>query len=101
MHSNHSSDIQQNPMSFMGNPVMVAEVMVENKDKDQVLKSLLKIVSIQCQHFGAAASITALFGECQFRKSVSSSFAFDEENTSSSYRKEIAHISTKLQRPPV
>jgi hypothetical protein len=47
MHSNHSSHIQQNPMSFMGNPLMVAEVMVENKDKDQVLKLLLKIVSVQ------------------------------------------------------
>jgi hypothetical protein len=31
----------------MGNPLMVAEVIVENKDKDQVLKSLLKIISIQ------------------------------------------------------
>lgn len=50
---------------------------------------MLKIVTLSYR-FALAASHAVLLGECQYTEI--SSFVFDEENSSASYRKEIAHM---------
>jgi hypothetical protein len=74
----------------MGNPLKAAEDVVEHKDKDVIINSLLKIVTLLSYRFALAASHAVLLGECQYTEI--SSFVFDEENSSASYRKEIAHM---------
>jgi hypothetical protein len=74
----------------MGNPLKAAEDVVEYKDKDWIINSLLKIVTLLSYQFALAASHAALLGECQYPDI--SSFVFDEKNSSASYRKEIAHM---------
>jgi hypothetical protein len=73
----------------MGNPLKAAEDVVEHKDKDVIINSLLKIVTLSYR-FALAASHAVLLGEFQYTEI--SSFVFDEENSSASYRKEIAHM---------
>ena len=74
----------------MGNPLKVAEDMIEYKNKNDILNSLLKIVTLLSYRFASAASTAALSGECRYPEI--SSFVFDEENSSASYRKEISHM---------
>jgi hypothetical protein len=74
----------------MSNPLKAAEDVVEYKDKDWIINSLLKIVTLLSYRFALAASHAVLLGECQYPEI--SSFVFDEENSSASYRKEIAHM---------
>lgn len=74
----------------MGNPLKAAEDMVEYKNKNDILNSLLKIVALLSYRFASAASTAVLFGECRYPEI--SSFVFDEENSSASYRKEISHM---------
>ncbi len=73
----------------MGNPLKVAEDTVEIADKNNILNSLLKIVTLLSYHYAAAASTAALVGDCQYSEF---SLVFDEHNSSPTYRKEIAHI---------
>lgn len=79
----------------MGNPLKVAEDIIELEEEDNLLNSLLKIVTFLSNKYATAASIAALIGDCQYPET---SFVFDEQNSSgnisshSSYRKEIAHI---------
>jgi hypothetical protein len=73
----------------MGNPLKVAEDTVEIADKNNILNSLLKIVTLLSYHYAAAASTAALVGDCQFSEF---SLVFDEHNSSPTYRKEIAHM---------
>lgn len=75
----------------MGNPLKVAEDTIELEDENDLLNSLLKIVTFLSNKYATAASIAALAGDCQYPKT---SFVFDEQNSSgsSSYRKEIAHM---------
>jgi hypothetical protein len=74
----------------MGNPLKVAEDAIEYKDKSAILNSLLKIITLLSYRFGLAASHAVLVGECHYPEI--SSFVFDEQNSSASYRKEIAHM---------
>jgi hypothetical protein len=74
----------------MGNPLKAAEDVVEYKDKDWIINSLLKIVTLLSYRFALAALHAVLLGECQYPEI--SSFVFDEDNSSASYRKEIAHM---------
>jgi hypothetical protein len=74
----------------MGNPLKAAEDMIEYKNKNDILNSLLKIVTLLSYRFALAASNAVLFGECRYPEI--SSFVFDEENSSASYRKEISHM---------
>lgn len=73
----------------MGNPLRIAEDIVELEDKRSVLNGLLKIVSHISYKYGLYASEAALSGECVFSEY---NFVFDEEKQTS-YRKEIAHMS--------
>ncbi|MFZ0514558.1 MAG: hypothetical protein WAM14_23340 [Candidatus Nitrosopolaris sp.] len=79
----------------MGNPLKVAEDIIELEEENDLLNSLLKIVTFLSSKYAAAASIAALIGDCQYPET---SFVFDEQNSSSSisshssYRKEIAHM---------
>jgi hypothetical protein len=78
----------------MGNPLKVAEDIIELEEENDLLNSLLKIVTFLSNN-ATAASIAALVGDCQYPET---SFVFDEQNSSgsisshSSYRKEIAHM---------
>jgi hypothetical protein len=74
----------------MGNPLKAAEDMIEYRNKNDILNSLLKIVTLLSYRFASAASTAALLGECRYPEI--SSFVFDEENSSASYRKEISHM---------
>jgi hypothetical protein len=74
----------------MGNPLKAAEDLIEYKNKNDILNSLLKIVTLLSYRFASAASTAALLGECRYPEL--SSFVFDEENSSASYRKEISHM---------
>ena len=76
----------------MGNPLKVAEDIIELEEMSNLLNSLLKIVIFLSNRYAARASIAALIGECQYPET---SFVFDEQNNSSSfssYKKEIAHM---------
>ena len=72
----------------MGNPLKVAEDIIELEEKNDLLNSLLRIVTFLSNKYAMAASNAALIGECHYPET---SFVFDEQN-SSSYRKEIAHM---------
>jgi len=74
----------------MGNPLKVAEDIIEYKNKNDILNSLLKIVTLLSYRFASAASTAAILGECRYPEI--SSFVFDEETSSASYRKEISHM---------
>jgi hypothetical protein len=74
----------------MGNPLRAAEDAIEYKDNIAILNLLLKIVNLLSYRFAMAASHAALVGECQYPEVPS--FVFDEQNSSFSYRKEIAHM---------
>jgi hypothetical protein len=75
----------------MGNPLKVAEDIIELEEKSYLLNSLLKIVTFLSSKYAMWASIAAMTGDCQHPET---SFVFDEQqdHTSSSYRKEIAHM---------
>jgi hypothetical protein len=72
----------------MGTPLKVAEDMIELEEKGDILNSLLRIVTFLCNRYAMGASNAALIGECLYPET---SLVFDEQN-SSSYRKEIAHM---------
>jgi len=72
----------------MGNPLRVGEDIIELEERNGLLNSLLRIVTFLSNKYAMEASNAALIGECQYPET---SFVFDEQN-SSSYRKEIAHI---------
>ena len=48
----------------MGNPLKVAEDIIELEEKNDLLNSLLKIVTFLTNRYATAASIAALMGEC-------------------------------------
>jgi hypothetical protein len=74
----------------MGNPLKVAEDIIELEEKSDLLNSLLKIVTFLSNKYAMWASIAALTGDCQYPET---SLVFDEQqNHTSSYRKEIAHM---------
>ena len=72
----------------MGNPLKVGEDMIELEERNGLLNSLLRIVTFLGNRYAMGASNAALIGECVYPET---SFVFDEQN-SSSYRKEIAHM---------
>jgi hypothetical protein len=76
----------------MGDPLKLAEDVVEyeNKNRNRIMNSLLKIVNLLSHRFALAASHAVLLGECLY--SDLSSYVFDEQSSSTSYRKEIAHM---------
>jgi hypothetical protein len=73
----------------MGNPLRVAEDVIDANDKNRILNSLLKIVTLLSYRYAAAASAAALRAECNYSEYSS---VFDEQNLLS-YRKEISHMS--------
>ena len=73
----------------MGNPLRVAEDVIDANDKNRILNSLLKIVTLLSYRYAAAASAAALSAECNYSEYSS---VFDEQNLLS-YRKEISHMS--------
>ena len=73
----------------MGNPLKVAEDIIELEEKSYLLNSLLKIVTFLSSKYAMWASIAAMTGDCQHPET---SLVFDEQNSLSSYRKEIAHM---------
>ena len=74
----------------MGNPLKVAEDIIELEGKNDLLNSLLKIVNILSNKYAMWASIAAMTGDCQYPET---SLVFDEQQDHpSSYRKEIAHM---------
>jgi hypothetical protein len=73
----------------MGNPLKVAEDIIELEGTNDLLNSLLKIVTFLSSKYAMSASIAAMTGDCQYPET---SLVFDEQNSSSSYRKEIAHM---------
>jgi hypothetical protein len=76
----------------MGNPLKVAEDIIELEEENDLLNSLLKIVTFLSNKYATVASIAALIGDCQYPET---SFVFDEQGSTSShssYRKEIAHM---------
>jgi hypothetical protein len=77
-------------MSFNGKSLKVAEDIIELEEKNDLLNSLLKIVTFLSSKYAMWASIAAMTGDCQYPET---SLVFDEQQDhSSSYRKEIAHI---------
>jgi len=72
----------------MGNPLKVAEDIIELEEKHHLLNSLLRIVTFLSNKYAMEASNATLIGECHYPET---SFVFDEQS-SSSYRKEIAHM---------
>jgi hypothetical protein len=72
----------------MGNPLKVAEDIIELEERSDLLNSLLKIVTFLSSKYAMWASTAAMTGDCQYPET---SFVFDEHH-SSSYRKEIAHM---------
>jgi hypothetical protein len=72
----------------MGNPLKVAEDIIELEENSELLNSLLKIVTFLSSKYAMWASTAAMTGDCQYPET---SFVFDEHH-SSSYRKEIAHM---------
>src|SRR5215212_2924876 len=74
----------------MGNPLKVAEDIIELEEKSDLLNSLLKIVTFLSSKYAMSASIAAMMGDCQYPET---SLVFDEQQDHpSSYRKEIAHM---------
>jgi hypothetical protein len=78
----------------MGNPLKVAEDIIELEERNHLLNSLLKIVTFLSSNYAMRASIAAMTGDCQYPET---SFVFDEQQSNnsyslSSYRKEIAHM---------
>jgi|SRR5690242_2722433 len=74
----------------MGNPLKVAEDIIELEEKNEILNSLLKIVTFLSSKYVMWASIAAMTGDCQYPET---SLVFDEQQDHpSSYRKEIAHM---------
>jgi hypothetical protein len=74
----------------MGNPLKVAEDIIELEEKNEILNSLLKIVTFLSSKYAMWASIAAVTGDCQYPET---SLVFDEQQDHpSSYRKEIAHM---------
>jgi hypothetical protein len=74
----------------MGNPLKVAEDMIELEERNDLLNSLLKIVTFLSSKYAMWASIAAMTGDCQYPETT---FVFDEQQDHpSSYRKEIAHM---------
>jgi hypothetical protein len=76
----------------MGNPLKVAEDIIELEEKNDLLNSLLKIVTFLSNKYAMSASIAAMMGDCRYAET---SLVFDEQSNShslSSYRKEIAHM---------
>lgn len=74
----------------MGNPLKVAEDIIELEEKNEILNSLLKIVTFLSSKYAMSASIAAMSGDCQYPET---SLVFDEQQDHlSSYRKEIAHM---------
>jgi hypothetical protein len=51
----------------MGNPLKAAEDVVEYKDKNWIINSLLKIVTLLSYQLALAASHAVLLGECQYQ----------------------------------
>ena len=80
-------------MSFNGKPLKVAEDIIELEEKNHLLNSLLKIVTLLSNKYAMWASIAAMTGDCQYPET---SLVFDEQSNDSyslsSYRKEIAHM---------
>lgn len=72
----------------MGNPLKVAEDIIELEESSELMNSLLKIVTFLSSKYAMWASTAAMTGDCQYPET---SFVFDEHH-SSSYRKEIAHM---------
>jgi hypothetical protein len=74
----------------MGNLLKVAEDIIELEEKNEILNSLLKIVTFLSSKYVMWASIAAMTGDCQYPET---SLVFDEQQDHpSSYRKEIAHM---------
>jgi hypothetical protein len=77
----------------MGNPLKVAEDIIELEEKNEILNSLLKIVTFLSSKYAMWASTAAMTGDCQYPET---SLVFDEQHNNSyslsSYRKEIAHM---------
>jgi hypothetical protein len=74
----------------MGNPLKVAEDIIELEERNEILNSLLKIVTFLSSKYAMWASIAAMTGDCQYPET---SLVFDEQQDHlSSYRKEIAHM---------
>jgi hypothetical protein len=78
----------------MGNPLKVAEDIIELEERNDLLNSLLKIVTFLSSKYAMWASIAAMNGDCQYSET---SLVFDEQDNNnsysvSSYRKEIAHM---------
>jgi hypothetical protein len=77
----------------MGNPLKVAEDIIELEEKSDLLNLLLKIVTFLSNKYAMWASIAAMTGDCQYPET---SLVFDEQQDHhhhpSSYRKEIAHM---------
>jgi hypothetical protein len=73
----------------MGNPLRIAEDVIYANDKNRLLNSLLKIVTLLSYRYATAASAAALVAECNYSEY---SVVFDEQNLLS-YRKEISHMS--------
>ena len=74
----------------MGNPLKVAEDIIELEEKNDLLNSLLKLVTFLSNKYAMWASIAAMTGDCQYPET---SLVFDEQQDHpSSYRKEIAHM---------
>jgi hypothetical protein len=89
------SELTKTLCHSMGNPLKVAEDIIELEEKNDLLNSLLKIVTFLSSKYAMWASIAAMTGDCQYPET---SLVFDEQNNSypssslSSYRKEIAHM---------
>jgi len=73
----------------MGNPLKVAEDIIELEERNDLLNSLLKIVTFLSSKYAMWASIAVMTADCQYPET---SLVFDEQNSLSSYRKEIAHM---------
>jgi hypothetical protein len=74
----------------MGNPLKVAEDIIELEEKKEIVNPLLKIVTFLSNKYVMWASIAAMNGDCQYPDTF---LVFDEQQDHpSSYRKEIAHM---------
>ncbi|HJT46844.1 MAG TPA: hypothetical protein VJ729_01590 [Nitrososphaeraceae archaeon] len=74
----------------MGNPLKVAEDIIELEEKNDLLNSLLKLVTFLSNKYAMWASFATMTGDCQYPET---SLVFDEQQDHpSSYRKEIAHM---------
>jgi hypothetical protein len=60
----------------MGNPLKVAEDIIELEERSDLLNSLLKIVTFLSSKYAMWASTAAMTGDCQYPET---SFVFDEQ----------------------